>query len=273
MAWSWFGGLVSEFKEIKSFFGDYWSCRSIRIKGGESESEIYPVVFQPDAGKGTSNPKSIGKNSCLSSVNNVSICVKEPCRHKTPKFMRPAPFMSGRVPSSISAYWISPSPSTSPLPTSSSKPMTLTASVQLGPTPSSTTAYTHWKDMKGGKARVLVKRLQLIDIDTEKVIEDRFYRTTVIPSSTTRMTFEAKTTGQTSYVNFFLDDVFLRNEFQPPYTAFGDEEGKSAVWPNPIFNTWFKMNVTAWSPSRFLHYKVYWIRLVKPSGTVRTGNI
>ena len=77
------------------------------------------------------------------------------------------------------------------------------------------------------------------------------------------MTFIANTSGEISFVKFFLENKLLRTELYPPYTAFGDASGIFNAWLNPMFNEWIKLNVSATSPDGFMNFKVYWMRLVR----------
>lgn len=125
LAWSWFGGLTHS----ESYFGDYWSCRNIRIEGGQPLSASYPITFKPDAGHAEYSFPALGNNSCLSSVNDVHICTREPCRGRKGTFMKPAPFSGTENPRPVSAAELhmtsaSPTESFTPSPSLTVSPTT-----------------------------------------------------------------------------------------------------------------------------------------------------
>lgn len=100
LGWAWFGGIMNRV----SYFGDYWSCSFIRIQGGAPVQLNYQPVFIP--GKKNHGANGVGESSCRSSVDNVGVCVREPCIGRTPSFTVPASFANGSVPSPIYAYWL-----------------------------------------------------------------------------------------------------------------------------------------------------------------------
>lgn len=141
LGWAWFGGIINS----ESFFGDYWSCSFIRIRGGAPVQQNYQPVFIP--GKKNKGAGGVGTSTCRSAVNNVGICVREPCPGRKPAFTSPSSFESGHVPSPISAYWLTspgPVPSVKLSATPSAKhsfslaisPTTEMSSPALAPTPS-----------------------------------------------------------------------------------------------------------------------------------------
>lgn len=68
--WAWYGG--GDYRG-RSFFGDYYSCSFIRIKGGVSVTSTTKPVFVPGI-------DSRYKDACMASTNRVGVCVREPCR-------------------------------------------------------------------------------------------------------------------------------------------------------------------------------------------------
>lgn len=67
--WAWYGG--GDFR-WRSFFGDYYSCSFVRIHGGTGPTYEWRPVFYP----GT-NQKHDG--ACMSAVNRLGVCPREPC--------------------------------------------------------------------------------------------------------------------------------------------------------------------------------------------------
>lgn len=77
--WAWYGG--GDFR-ARSFFGDYYSCSFVRINGGTGPLAQYKPVFI--AGKNQQH-----SDSCLSSVNRIGACPREPCHVGPIKRMKP----------------------------------------------------------------------------------------------------------------------------------------------------------------------------------------
>lgn len=141
LGWAWFGGIVNR----ESYFGDYWSCSFIKIRGGAPLQETYQPVFIP--GKKNKGAGGVGTSSCRSAVNNVGICVTEPCLGHTPSFVVPSSFENSHAPPPIYAYWLNarhPRSSAKPAQLPSATDSVLTAvsppkevlSTALAPTPS-----------------------------------------------------------------------------------------------------------------------------------------
>lgn len=130
LGWAWFGGIMRN----SSYFGDYWSCTYITIRGGDSETETYPRIFIPGE-----NLPSKWRNtdpSCLSTVDNVGICLEEPCLGREPKYMVPAHFQEGFPSSPISSMWLGHLPTLTPIVTPSTPPSLSVKEVTRTPTPS-----------------------------------------------------------------------------------------------------------------------------------------
>lgn len=86
LGWAWFGGL----HDGESYFGDYWSCADVKIRGGVAVTRKKPAVFK--AGRVARGVKGIRKNSCIASVNRLGTCRREPCLWKGAHYLRPAGF-------------------------------------------------------------------------------------------------------------------------------------------------------------------------------------
>lgn len=279
LGWSWFGGTVYNY----SYFGDYWSCANLEIRGGALQTESFPIVFHP--GNKTRGSSTVGSNSCEASTDNVGICKKEPCKGRSAEFMVPAPFSKPHRPSPISAYWLN-STSASPVPIATITALpSLSPSATVSPTASVETSLTPLQEVSvtpelslpsespsfsqpispspNKIAEVLVSEVRLIDIETNRTIESDFYKTVTIPRSVKRMTFVAETQGSTSFVDFYLDYKFVGQELYEPYSCFGDAQGIYNPWSNPIFDRWVNVNVSATSPDNFVNYKVFWFQLTR----------
>lgn len=86
--WAWYGG--GDFRG-NSFFGDYFSCSFVRIRGGVGVTDDWKPVFQP----GIDEPY---EDACLSATDRIGVCAREPCRGHVVRPLRPS-----RVPRGIYA--------------------------------------------------------------------------------------------------------------------------------------------------------------------------
>lgn len=79
LGWAWFG--AGDFSG-KSFFGDYYSCSFIHIKGGAAVTPSFKPSFTPGLNQ--------AKSSCMSATPRPGVCRREPCRAGRVKPMRPS---------------------------------------------------------------------------------------------------------------------------------------------------------------------------------------
>ncbi|CAN8065553.1 unnamed protein product [Agarophyton chilense] len=102
LGWAWFGGTGGDLKSGTSpqypysvgYFGDYYSCSFVRIRGG-----VYTPKYSPRFINDMSQYSNAG---CMSSTDRPGPCAREPCRIKA-FFRRPAPFVHGRSPRALTA--------------------------------------------------------------------------------------------------------------------------------------------------------------------------
>ena len=66
LGWSWFGGVENK----KAWFGDYWSCAHVEIRGGPFKSRFKPKFIVES-----------GKEGCYAGVNKLGKCPVEPCEN------------------------------------------------------------------------------------------------------------------------------------------------------------------------------------------------
>lgn len=90
MGWVWYGGIGGSFKGNKpehpfpnGFFGDYWSCAFVQIRGGPS-TPTYRPVFQANLGR-------YWGDQCWSGADRPGPCAYEPCKPRA-RFMKPKSF-------------------------------------------------------------------------------------------------------------------------------------------------------------------------------------
>ncbi|KAI0560504.1 hypothetical protein FGB62_111g08 [Gracilaria domingensis] len=67
--WAWYGG--GDFRG-KGYFGDYYSCSFVRIQGGRRVTRSYSPQFVAGIGQPS-------RSTCISSVDRLGVCVREPC--------------------------------------------------------------------------------------------------------------------------------------------------------------------------------------------------
>lgn len=98
LGWTWYGGtgghvLGNEPQKPGqfSYFGDYWSCSFVRIKGGASLSRRYTPIFE-------NSMRRFSDKGCMSFTDRPGICEIEPCLKIRGKYQKPAEFRQGRTP-------------------------------------------------------------------------------------------------------------------------------------------------------------------------------
>lgn len=86
--WSWYGG--GDYRAM-SFFGDYYSCSFVEIKGGVAVTDAYEPTWDG--------------HKCVSSTDRLGVCWKEPCHVGRMYEMEPAEFKNGIKPEAIQRWW------------------------------------------------------------------------------------------------------------------------------------------------------------------------
>lgn len=110
LGWVWYGGtgspIVSEQQQEPKpwgYFGDYWSCSYIEIKGGVPLERECKPVFNNDMTKYSSE-------GCMSANDAPGKCTYEPCK-VTGKYQKPKEFKDGNMPAPLTpAHFGAPSP-------------------------------------------------------------------------------------------------------------------------------------------------------------------
>lgn len=95
LGWAWYGGIGGTLEENQpenparsGFFGDYWSCSFVRIRGGPLRSRYNPLFIN--------DMKDVWPNGCYAASNRLGDCAIEPCRNVNGRFLRPSEFVMGR---------------------------------------------------------------------------------------------------------------------------------------------------------------------------------
>lgn len=233
--WSWYGG--GNYLD-RSFFGDYYSCSFVEIRGGVPVTEYY-------------EPQYDGK-ICRSSTDRLGQCWKEPCHIGPMKDMIPIEF-NGRVPEPIRRDWMEPHAEGQPSGTSASvggasatagasgtsfprSPSQLlsgggattgSSSVSLG-------ARSAGKDREtqpNSSGKLGVFFLDFSDWSKKEIRNDGFYRLSDFPRG---FTMEAFYDGEVQFFDFFIDKKFIRREKTPPYVSHGNRGKLINGWKPPV---------------------------------------
>lgn len=70
------------------------------------------------------------------------------------------------------------------------------------------------------------------------------------------ITFRAVTSRRVKYVDFFVNDVFVRREKSAPFYMFGDSGMWKGYWKKPIVNKWFKLTAKTDGARYDVHVKL-----------------
>lgn len=101
LGWVWYGGTGGDVSNEpytqdpwwKGYFGDYWSCSFVEIRGGNDLVSTYTPVFDNDLSQ-------FSEEGCMSANDSPGVCTDEPCIVKG-RYMKPRPFKDGRVPPAL----------------------------------------------------------------------------------------------------------------------------------------------------------------------------
>lgn len=97
LGWAWYGGTGGQLKSGTApqypnkygYFGDYYSCSFVKVRGG-----AYTQTYQP---KFINDMAQFSRDGCMSSTDNLGDCAREPC-HRPAFFRRPRQFANGQQP-------------------------------------------------------------------------------------------------------------------------------------------------------------------------------
>jgi len=79
-------GNVPQEPRDQSYFGDYWSCSFVEIRGGATVKKEYTPVF-------SNGMEQFSKEGCMAFNNKPGVCVKEPCVGKKAQYQKPEEFL------------------------------------------------------------------------------------------------------------------------------------------------------------------------------------
>lgn len=97
LGWVWYGGIGGPVLSNKpqkpttfGYFGDYWSCSFVEVKGGIPLKSKYKPIFKNDMSQ-------FSTEGCMSANDAPGVCTYEPC-YVTGTYQKPRPFKNGRNP-------------------------------------------------------------------------------------------------------------------------------------------------------------------------------
>lgn len=201
LGWTWFGGLQ---RHSVSYFGDYYSCTPVTITGGPL-TQTYAPMFIPGE-----NTKS--STTCLSAVDRLGVCLREPCHGFGAKNMKPFPFSVNQTPEPI-------------------------------------------------RLSVEVIGLQLVDTDTNNVLETEFGKDVYIPANVSGISFMAMVRGDATRVSFYMNNDWVGTETHAPFAMFGDIGTTPRPWSRPILGRWIAVKIVAFTGDGSYNQKTFWVRL------------
>lgn len=98
LGWAWYGGIGGPVHDNdpqeprdKSYFGDYWSCSFVRVRGGDRLKKRFTPVF-------VNGMNQFSSNGCMSFADRPGICVYEPCKGIRGTYQKPIEFKDGKTP-------------------------------------------------------------------------------------------------------------------------------------------------------------------------------
>lgn len=206
LGWSWFGG--GNFRE-DSFFGDYYSCSFVKIRGGVRETSSYAPVYD-------------GKK-CTTATNRLGVCHREPCRIGKTKLMAPSAFENGKKPTPIQRAWI----------TGASSRGGGASGAQSGDI---ARGATFEKDVGGDSSRgrrIRDVELTLIDLANSRRIALASGGVFRLRDFRRGVSLVAETKGGVRFVEFVVDSTAVRREYEAPYAIGGDRGGRLFRWTPP----------------------------------------
>lgn len=243
LGWSWYGGTRYRDGGPKSEYGDYYSCANIAIQGSTNENgettlespiEAFTPVFKP----GTSN----GKNTCYASVNQLGICVTEPCYARYPGAERvPAPFDNDQIPPPILRRDLESRMHGSEFSTSLEN---------RSGNPGSAAEFSGCSGSSIDSAYADCPRVtmfEVIDVSNGAVLASiDAGGSASVASGLSGVNVLAATRGSVTHVDFLVDGTPVRRETTTPYFSGGDNNGMPLAWDEAPRGRWFTLTATAY---------------------------
>lgn len=222
--WSWYGG--GNYLD-RSFFGDYYSCSYIEIRGGLEVSEDYQPVFD-----GT---------TCRSATDALGKCWREPCHYGPVRDMVPIEF-NGRRPAAIRRDWLPEadargSETFAPLEVGASGGRGVGfasgpgASVSLGARSGGGEGRADAGGGSGSGGSLGVFFLDFHDFTKKAIADGGRYRRAAFRRG---FTVEAFYNGAVRFIEFFVDGRKVRQESVAPFVMNGNKGSLIHGWDVPV---------------------------------------
>lgn len=189
--WAWYGG--GDYRE-RSYFGDYYSCSFIQIRGGDQLTATWTPKFIPA-------PNGEFDDECLSATDRLGVCAEEPCNIGPVRPLKPVGLPQNIYASEFDATGLEVGPEDEKVETSSDS--------------------LEGNEGDGNDLRIL--GMQVIDVRTQSMINVEGFELTVRPNAyKDGFTLGLRTEGKVVSVRFDTSS-FSHTEYQEPYIINGND--------------------------------------------------
>lgn len=209
--WSWYGG--GDFRG-RSFFGDYYSCSFVEIRGGAAITEEYAPVYDG--------------RKCVSGTDRLGVCWSEPCDVGNMYEMLPVEF-NNRVPLAIRREWLEGETPRSGAQSGSSSVTLGARGVGGGRRPASLEEKGSGELISSGALGVFF--LNFVDWSKRRIEDGATYRMSDFPKG---LTVEAFYDGSVRFIDFFIDGENVRREKTAPFVMNGNRGNTIFRWRVPM---------------------------------------
>lgn len=239
LGWTWYGGVSgSELANTNTakpgnwgYYGVYWSCSWIEIKGGAPVTASYSPVFVNEL-------TQFSEDGCAASTNRIDQCVVEPCNLQTKaQFMKPVEFKNGPPTPLTSSMYGASIPADEPVaeasPIAAATPESVPVATTTPEPQISGSDEGEDDDMKEGQdlyLQVFAAGLAFSDRKAGPVLDNG---TKVCPSDyASGMTIVCRGVGKKAETaTFYENGVLKRTERKYPYAIGSDDgAGRFGAW-------------------------------------------
>lgn len=214
LGWSWYGG--GDFRG-RSFFGDYYSCSFVRVRGGKTVTETYTARF------------ASGNGVCVSAVDRLGVCESEPCRVGRTAPMPPREFADGSAPVVRRADVLRAAGRARHLVDATLPPQPRQGEVRPVVTPAELRLR---KDNKGGNHGLQVAFLDLRTFQTVPVRDGGVYHVADFPRGLTVEAFYTR--PDVRFIDFYIDGALIRRERHSPFLISRNDGPVIYRWDMPL---------------------------------------
>lgn len=246
LGWSWYGGTRYRDGGPKAEYGDYYSCANIAIQGSKGENGETTSDPPTDAFIPVFKPGLPGeKETCYASVNQLGICVTEPCYARYPGAERvPAPFENNQTPPPILRQHVE---------------IKLSGSNHLQAEGSTNGAGSFFSakscpdgplDDAAQSSCIEITNFEVLDVVSGTIMASvDTGGTTSVRTGSHGLNVKATIRGAVHYVDFAVDGNHVRRELISPYFVGGDTNGSAFTWGDAPRGRWFTLTAKASGPA------------------------